>query len=197
MDTMHAPGGAEVRVPEAGAWVLDTAHTRVGFAARYMMLGKVRGHFATVDGTVRVGDSPETSEVEVTMDASSIDTNMEMRDDHLRSPDFLDVETYPTLTFRSTAVEKTGPATGLITGDLTIKAVTRPVVLEAEYLGMAPGPDGSERAAFSARGRIDREEWGIIWNVALETGGWLVGPTVDLEIEVMLTRGEDVPRAGA
>ena len=195
MDTMRSTRDTGLQVPEPGTWVLDKAHTRVGFAARYMMLGKVRGHFANVDGTVQVGETPETSELEVTIDAASIDTNMEMRDDHLRSSDFLDVETYPSLIFRSTEVERTGQTTGRITGHLTIKDLTKPVVLEAEYLGMAPGPDGSERAAFTARGKIDREEWGITWNVALETGGWLVGPTVGLEIEAMLTK--DARRPGA
>lgn len=188
MDTMEANAGPGMAVPAQGTWALDTAHTRVGFAARYMMLGKVRGYFAGVDGTVEVGETPESSLVEVTIDAATIDTNMEMRDNHLRSPDFLDVEVYPSITFRSTTVERTGETTGRITGDLTIKDVTRQVVLDAEYLGMAPGPDGSERAAFTARTEIDREDWGITWNVALETGGWLVGPTVGIEIEAMLSR---------
>src|SRR5206468_533579 len=134
----------------------------------------VRGRFGAHGGTIHIGESADDSWAEVTIDASSIDTNHSMRDDHLRSPDFLHVEEFPELRFRSNGLERTGPATLRVTGDLTIKDVTKPVVLDVEYGGYQPrDPMGRSRIAFTAKTEIDREEFGITWNQALETGGVL------------------------
>jgi polyisoprenoid-binding protein YceI len=170
--------------PAEGTWKLDQAHTNLGFVARYLMLTKVRGRFRDFDGTIHIGESPETSWVEVLMDAASIDSDNETRDEHLRSPDFLDVERFPKLTFRSTRVDVSGDTSLRVTGDLTIRDVTRPVVLDVEFDGLTKGIRGDERAAFSASTEIDREDWGIMWNMALETGGVLVGKRVRIELEI-------------
>jgi polyisoprenoid-binding protein YceI len=148
------------------------------------MLTKVRGRFRDFEGTIHIADSPEESWVEVSIDTASIDTDTPTRDDHLRSPDFLDVASFPKMTFRSTKVERTGDMTLRVTGDLTIRDVTRPIVLDVEYDGTTRGIRGDVRAAFTASAEIDREEWGITWNMALETGGVLVGKRVRIELDV-------------
>jgi polyisoprenoid-binding protein YceI len=179
---------AGVELPPVGTWVFDKAHTTVGFVARHM-LTRVRGRFNEFDGTVIVGQGPEDSSVEVEIDLASVETKTDMRDDHLRSPDFFDIEKYPTMTFRSREVRPTGGSTFQIVGDLTIKDITNEVVLDAEFLGFGPGPQGSEGpvvAAFTAKAEVDREAWDLTWNLALETGGWLVGRTVQLEIDTEL-----------
>jgi polyisoprenoid-binding protein YceI len=176
-----------VELPLAGTWVFDKAHTSIEFVARHM-LTKVRGRFNEYDGKVVIAERPEDSFAEVEIDAASIETKTDMRDGHLRSPDFLDVERFPKLTFRSTAVRPTGGSTFRLEGDLTIKDVTRPVVLDAEFLGWGPShdPDAPPKATFSAWTEIDREDWDMTWNVAVETGGWLVGKKVRIEIETEL-----------
>jgi polyisoprenoid-binding protein YceI len=175
--------------PPAGDWEIDAGHSDVTFTARYMMLTKVRGRFGTHAGTIHIGEGLEDSRAEVTIDASSIDTNHPQRDDHLRSPDFLHVDGFPTLSFRSTRLEQTGPATLRVTGDLTIKDITKPVVLDVTYQGYAPRDlMGRSRIAFTAKTEIDREEFGITWNQALETGGVLVGRKVGIELEVQAIR---------
>jgi len=138
-----------------------------------------------VDGTIVIGETLEDSYAEVELDATSIETKTGMRDDHLRSADFLDAETYPKLTFRSREIRPTGDRTFQLVGDLTIKDVTNEVVLDAEFhgFGTGPMPDAPIHAAFSATAEIDREDWGMTWNVAVETGGWLVSKKVRLEIE--------------
>lgn len=175
------------QLPPAGVWTFDKAHTRIEFVARHM-LTKVRGRFAEFDGTVTIGDHPEDSHVEVQLQAASISTDTDMRDDHLRSDDFLEVDTYPTLTFRSKELRPTGANTFELVGDLTIKGITREVVLGAEFNGWGPGmtPERPPIAAFSARTEIDREAWDMTWNVAVETGGWLVSRKVQIEIETEL-----------
>jgi polyisoprenoid-binding protein YceI len=175
------------QLPPAGAWVFDPNHTSVEFVARHM-LSRVRGRFNEFDGTIVIAERPEDSHVEVEIDAASIETKTDMRDDHLRSGDFLDVERYPKLTFRSTAVRPTGSGAFDLEGDLTIKDVTNPVVLHAEFLGWGPGPspDSPTKAFFSAWTEIDREDWDMTWNVAVETGGLLVGKKVRIEIETEL-----------
>lgn len=172
-----------VAAPPVGTYKLDPAHTTIGFVAKHMMFTKVRGHFAEFDGEVVVGESPADSSVEVTVQADSLTTGVDARDQHLRSKDFFEIERYPQVTFRSTRVEWTGRNTFRLTGDLTVRDVTRTVALEAEYEGGARDPWGGYRIAFAARGEVDREDWGITWNVALETGGVLVGRKVALEIE--------------
>src|SRR5207248_75272 len=141
---------AETGLPERGTWKIDPAHSGVGFVARHMMVSKVRGGFGVFSGTIEVGDSPETSSVEVEIDAASVQTGNEGRDQHLRSPDFLDVETYPRITFRSTRVERTGDSSLRVEGDLTIRDVTKPVTLDAHFHGMAGDPLGNTRIGFSA-----------------------------------------------
>lgn len=173
-----------VEAPRAGTWTIDAAHSSVEVIARHLMLAKVRGRFGSFAGEIVVGDTPEDSSVEVTIDAASIDTGETKRDEHLRSPDFLDVENHPTLTFRSSGARRTSERTLEVDGDLTIRGVARPVTLDVEYLGVTQDPWGNTRAAFSATTEIDREEFGITWNQALETGGVMVGRKLKVELEV-------------
>ncbi len=178
-----------VALPPAGTWVFDPAHTTIEFVARHM-LTKVRGRFNAYDGTIVIADRPEESTAFVEIDAASLETKTDMRDDHLRSADFLDVERFPKLTFRSTELRPTGGSTFRLVGDLTIKDITHPVVLDAEFLGWGPGPmaESPTKAFFSARTEIDREAWDMTWNMAVETGGLLVGKRVQIEIETELNR---------
>lgn len=170
-------------------WNIDTSHTRALFAVRHMMISTVRGQFDKVSGKVDFNqDNPELSSVEVSIDAASFDTKDPQRDAHLRSPDFLDVEKYPFITFKSTKVEKTGDNTGLITGDLTIRDVTRPVTLNTEFNGVAKAPWGTTSAGFTATTKINRKDFGLVWNVALETGGVLVGEEVSITLEVEIIK---------
>jgi len=164
------------QLPPAGTWTFDKNHTNVEFVARHM-ISKVRGRFNGFDGTVVIGERPEDSYAEVELDAASIETKTEMRDNHLRSADFFDAENYPKLTFRSREVRPTGSSSFQLVGDLTIKDVTKEIVLDAEFLGWGPGPspEGPMIAAFTASAEIDREAWGLTWNMAVETGGLLVG----------------------
>jgi polyisoprenoid-binding protein YceI len=174
--------------PAAGTWAIDPSHSSVDFVAKHLMVTKVRGTFGELEGTVVIGDTPEESSAEAVIKTASITTGDEKRDGHLRSPDFLDVENHPEMTFKTTRVESDGDGEGTVTGDLTIKGVTRPVTLKASFEGLAQDPWGGERAAFSAVGEIDREAWGMTWNQALETGGVLVSKKVKLEIDVQAVR---------
>ncbi|MGZ4139241.1 MAG: YceI family protein [Actinomycetota bacterium] len=176
----------DVEVPAPGVWQLDDGHTTVGFVARHLMVSKVRGRFEDVTGEITIGERPEDSRVDVTIEASSIRSDSPQRDEHLRSADFLDVERFKTLTFRSTSVEQTGPASLHVAGELTIRDQTRPVVLEVEFHGVQKAPWGATVAGFSARAEIDREDWGMTWNAALETGGLVVSKKVTIEIETEL-----------
>src|SRR2546428_2475954 len=172
-----------VSIPPAGAYELDRTHTVVGFVAR-PMLSKVRGEFTEFTGTIEVGDSPQDSHVDVEVKTGSITTHTEKRDQHLMSGDFLEIGKYPVLTFKSTAVRATGGTSFELDGDLTIKDVTRPVTLSGEFLGWGPNMEGKPMLAASAKTSIDREDWGMTWNMVVETGGFLVGKKVDIEIEV-------------
>ena len=178
------------KAPSEGTWTVDAAHTNVGFVARHLMVTKVRGHFTDVDGEVRIGSTPEDSSVEVRIGTASIDSGQPDRDTHLRSPDFLDVEKYPYLTFKSTKVEVTGDNTLKLHGDLTLLGVTKPVVLDVEYEGLTQQAPFGSRAGFSATTEIDREDWGLTWNMALETGGFLVSKKVKIELDVQLAQQE-------
>jgi polyisoprenoid-binding protein YceI len=180
-------------------WTFDPAHTVISFSARHMMVMNVRGSFKQASGTIWFDPSqPLAGKVDVEIDAASIDTGVADRDNHLKSPDFLDVANFPTLTFVSKHVEQTGEGEGVITGDLTIRGVTREVKLRTEFNGTATDPWGNEKAGFTATTRINREDWGLNWNVALETGGWLVGKEIriDLEIEAAKVK-EEVAEAAA
>ncbi|HET7584130.1 MAG TPA: YceI family protein [Gemmatimonadaceae bacterium] len=177
---------------EAGVttWKLDPAHTLVEFSAKHMMITTVKGRFTEVEGTIHADeDDISRSSVEARMKAASIDTRVEQRDNHLRSADFLDAEKFPDITFRSTKVEGTKEKFR-ITGDLTIRGTTRPVTLEATFEGRGKDPWGGERAGFSARGKIDRREFGLTWNQALETGGVLVGHDIKIEIDAQAVRAQ-------
>jgi polyisoprenoid-binding protein YceI len=172
-----------IDLPPAGTWKIDTAHTSVEFVARHM-LTKARGRFSGFEGTIVVGEGPLDSSVEVTIQTATIDSNQEMRDNHLKGADFLDAERFPRMTFTSRKVRHTGGHELEIVGDLTIKGITREVVLEAELLGWGPGPQGGSVMSFSAKADINREDWDMTWNMVVETGGFLVSKKVALEIEV-------------
>ena len=167
-------------------WTIDPSHSTIEFVAKHMMITTVKGRFAEFEGTV-VADETNlaASTVEVTMQSASLDTRSEQRDAHLRSPDFLDVEQYPEVTFRSTRIEGTKDEFQL-TGDLTIRGVTRPVTLDVTFEGEGKDPWGGTRASFSARGKFDRRDYGLTWNVALETGGILVSNEVKINIEAQV-----------
>ncbi len=176
------------------AWMVDPAHTSVEFTAKHMMFTKVRGRFDKFSGTLNLDEQhPENSSVEGSIDVASIDTREPNRDAHLRSADFFDAEKYPTITFRSTRVEVTGVDRAKVYGDLTIKDVTRPIVLDAAVEGRGKDPWGNERWGLSARATVSRKDWGLTWNVALETGGWLVGDTINIEIEAEVVKQQPAP----
>ncbi|SCL23014.1 Polyisoprenoid-binding protein YceI [Micromonospora nigra] len=170
-------------IPAAGTYLLDVAHKRVGFLARHMMVSKVRGEFADATATITVAEDPMQSAVSATIQAASITTAQADRDAHLRSPEFLDVAAFPTLEFRSTGVKSRDGNEFVLTGELTIKGVSRTVDLEVEFEGVGRSPFGQDIFGFSASTEIDREDFGLTWNVALETGGVLVGKKVKIEIE--------------
>jgi polyisoprenoid-binding protein YceI len=173
-----------VEIPAAGTWAIDPSHTHAGFSVRHLMVSKVRGRFAAVSGTVTIAEDPLDSHVEVAIDTASIDTRDEQRDAHLRSPDFFDVENYPTMTYRSTAVRPAGKGRWLVEGELTLHGVTRSVPLEVTFEGAGSDPWGGVRAGFSARAEIDREDFNLTWNQVLETGGIAVGKKVAIDLEV-------------
>lgn len=170
-------------IPTAGTYALDVAHKRVGFVARHMMVSKVRGEFNEATATITVAEDPLQSSVAATIQAASIDTTQADRDAHLRSPEFLDSDKFPTLEFRSTGVKSRNGNEFVLAGELTIKDVTRPVELEVEFEGVGRSPFGQDIFGFSASTEIDREEFGLTWNVALETGGVLVSRKIKIEIE--------------
>ncbi len=168
------------------AWKLDPTHTMVEFSARHMMFTTVRGRFADVDGTVTIaGTTPDSASIQATMKAASIDTRTEQRDQHLRSADFLNAEQYPDVTFRSTKISGSRERFTL-TGDLTIRDVTKPITLDVTFEGTGQDPWGGQRMGFSADGKLDRREFGLTWNQALEAGGVLVSHEIKIHIEAQL-----------
>ena len=177
-----------VEVPAPGAYAIDASHSHVGFSVRHVMVSRTKGRFGEVEGNVVIGEDPLDSSVEVTIQAASIDTRDEARDAHLRSPDFLDVEAFPTLEYRSSAVRPAGKGRWTVEGELTVKGVTHPVPLEVTFEGGARDPWGSSRIGFTARTELDREAFGLTWNQALETGGVLVGKQVKIDIEAEAIR---------
>jgi polyisoprenoid-binding protein YceI len=171
-------------------WKLDPSHSTIEFSAKHMMFTTVKGRFADVDATIVANDdSPEGASLEVTMQTASIDTRSEMRDNHLRSADFLDAEKFPTITFKSAAIAGRKESFS-ITGDLTIHGVTRQVTLDVAYEGAGIDPWGGQRMGFSASGKIDRRDFGLTWNQALEAGGVLVSNDIRINIDAQLTRVE-------
>jgi len=177
-----------VSIPAPGTFTIDPAHTTVGFLARHLMVSKVRGSFTEVAGSITVGEDPLASAVEATIGAASITTGAPDRDGHLRSGDFLDVEKYPNLTFRSLRVARGSGNEFVVVGELTIRGVTREVELQVEFEGVVVNPWGQEVIGITASTEIDREEFGITWNQALETGGVLVGKKVKIEISAQAKR---------
>lgn len=172
----------------SGRYTLDPSHTHVGFAARHAMVTTVRGHFRELEGTATIDTAdPSASGVSLSLDVSSVSTGNADRDGHLVSGDFFDAETYPAITFASTAVERDG-ATWTITGDLTIKDVTRPVTVEFEETGSARDPFGNLRVGFEGEVSVNRRDWGLTWNAALETGGVLVSDKIKLVFDVSAIR---------
>jgi polyisoprenoid-binding protein YceI len=166
-------------------WNIDTGHSAIHFGVRHMMFTKTRGRFTRWSGELRLDPSNlPASSVEVTIDAASIDTGDQQRDGHLRSPDFLEAEKFPTLVFRSTKVDDLGDGKLRVSGDLTIRGVTRPVVLDTEYGGRMKDPWGNDRAGFTAKTSIDRSDFGLRWNMALEGGGLVLGNKVEIELEL-------------
>ena len=166
-------------------WKLDSAHTQITFSAKHMMVTNVRGTFHEVDGTIELDEAdPTRSHGEFRVAAASIDTNFGARDAHLKSADFFDAERYPWITFRSTAITPAGGDRYTVTGDLTIRDVTQPLSFDVELEGIVRGMSGQRHAGFSASTKVQREAWGLNWNVALEQGGWLVGKEIKREIAV-------------
>jgi polyisoprenoid-binding protein YceI len=166
-------------------WAIDSSHSGIHFSVRHMVIAKVRGQFARWAGTILAEDGDlGRATVDVVIDATSIDTGVGDRDTHLKSADFLNVATYPEITFKGTRVERQGEDQLKVIGDLTIRGVTREVALEVEYSGRARDPWGNERAGFAAKTAIDRKEFGLTWNQLLEAGGVMVGDRVTIEIEV-------------
>ncbi|MGC5584377.1 YceI family protein [Ornithinimicrobium sp. W1679] len=171
-----------------GTYTIDPSHSRLGFSARHAMVTKVRGAFNEVGGQATTAPGLENASVEVTIQTASVDTRSADRDAHLTSADFFDVEQYPTMTFRSTDVAAADDDTLRVTGDLTIKDVTRPVTVDFEYAGAAQDPFGNTRIGFEGSTVVNRKDFGLTWNAALETGGVLVSDKATLEFEISLIK---------
>ncbi len=173
------------RTDLTGDYVIDPAHTRIGFVARHAMVTKVRGSFKDFEGKIHIdGEDPARSSAEVTIQARSIDTRNEDRDAHLRSNDFFAMEKYPEITFATTKVEPVDDSTFRVTGDLTVRGETRPITMEVEHTGAAIDPWDNLRVGFEGSVTVNRKDWGINWNAALEAGGVLVSEKATLEFEV-------------
>jgi polyisoprenoid-binding protein YceI len=170
----------------ATSWRLDPAHTDIAFSAKHMMITTVRGSFADVDGTLEIEESEApTARGEIRVKTASINTGFGARDEHLRSPDFFDAATWPEIVVRFDAVEATGKDRFRVNADVTIRDVTQSVPFEVEYVGTTTNMKGGRHIAFTAQATIDREAWGLTWNMALEQGGWLVGKEIKLLVEVV------------
>ncbi len=174
-------------------WNIDTAHTDVLFSAKHMMVTTVRGKFADVSGTISLDEeNPAASTGAFTVAVASLNTGVDQRDGHLRSADFFDAGNHPNATFTTTRIAPKGSNDYAVTGDLTIRGTTHPVTFDVELLGLYTGMNGARRAGFHATGKINREDFGLNWNVALETGGWLVGKDIKLEFDLAVEQAEAV-----
>jgi polyisoprenoid-binding protein YceI len=177
-------------------WEIDSSHSGIHFSVRHMVVAKVRGQFARWSGTFVAEDGDlARAKANVAIDASSIDTGVAERDAHLKSSDFLDVASFPDITFKSNGVEKLSDETLRVSGELTIRGVTREVVLDVEYAGRTKDPWGNERAGFTAKTALDRKDFGLTWNQVLEAGGVMVGDRVTIEIEVEAVKQSAVKAA--
>jgi polyisoprenoid-binding protein YceI len=181
-----------VELPAPGRWLIDPGHAEVGFVGRHLMFTKVRGRFRVVDGFVDIADDPNDSTVEATIGMASVDTGDDTRDQHLRSADLFDVARHSVAVFRGRTHGCSGRH-GRLRGDLTLKGMTRPVELEVSYQGAVTDPWGGQRAVFSAVGTINREDWGISWNLPLASGGLLVSKDIRLELELETIREQPAP----
>ena len=174
------------------SWQIDASHSHIYFTARHMMISKVRGQFESFDGTIDFDpENPENTTVDISIAIDSLTTRDDQRDNHLKSPDFFDASQYPTMSFKSTRVEQIDENRGKLFGDLTIRDVTKPVVLDVDHAGQAKSPWGTISAGFSGSTTVNRKEWGLNWNQALETGGVLVGDKINIEIELELVNQEE------
>ena len=188
---MQSMSTVTVPATDTGTYAIDPAHSRIGFAVRHAMVTKVRGSFNEFDGTGYFdAENPANSELALTIKAASIDTRNADRDARLRSDDFFDVETYPEISFVSSSVEQTRAGEYLVTGDLTIKGVTQPVTVTFEYTGAAVDPFGNHRIGFEGTAKVNRKDWGVSWNAALEAGGVVISETATLEFEVSAVRAD-------
>jgi polyisoprenoid-binding protein YceI len=174
---------ASIKDLPAGSWTVDPSHTEIGFVARHLMVTKVRGQFKDVEGTAKVGDDIRDSLVTAVVRLDSVDTGSADRDAHLKSADFFDVENNPTMSFTSTEVTEDS-----LKGDLTIKGITKPVAFDLDFNGVATDPWGNVKAGFEAETEINRKDWGLEWNVALEGGGVLVSEKIKIKLDVQLTK---------
>ena len=175
--------------PGTAVWSIDPSHSNVEFSVRHLMIATVKGRFADVEGSVTIDEAePSRSNVDVRIKTASIDTRSEQRDNHLRSADFFDAANFPLIAFQSRKVERKGEGKFAVTGDLTMHGVTRSVVLSAIEEGRARDPWGNDRVAFSASAKVDRKDFGLQWNVALETGGVMVGDEIKISLDVELVR---------
>lgn len=192
MSSTSTPGtSAPITTEKTGVakWVIDPSHSLVEFSVKHMMIATVKGRFGAIDGVITVDPNDlTTASVHVKIDVSSIDTREVKRDEHLRSADFFDVEKFPQITFQSRSITPAGDGEYNLVGDLTMHGVTRPVTLVSTFTGQGKDPWGNDRIAFSAEGKVDRKEFGLTWNAALEAGGVLVGDQVKISIEVEAIR---------
>ena len=190
-DTSQAPATREhagAQIPLPGTYTIDATHSTIGFVAKHLVVAKVRGHFSEFEGSITFAENPLESTATLDILAASISTNEKNRDDHLRTGDFLLVEEHPTLTFRTTGLQSKGGGKYVLTGDLTVRGVTKSVDLAVELEGVVRDPWGGERVAFTASTEIDRDEFGVSFNQALETGGVMIGKKVKLELEIEAVR---------
>jgi polyisoprenoid-binding protein YceI len=172
-----------VEYPAVGTYTIDPSHTELGFAVRHMAVSKVRGRFSTFEGTLDLAENPADSKISVTIQAGSVDTRDENRDNHLRTNDFFDVENHPTWTFVSTSITAEGGTDFKVVGDLTIRGVTKSVTLDASLEGVVKDPYGNHRVGFSASTTINREDFGVAFGAVMEAGGLVVAKKVDIQIE--------------
>lgn len=180
-------------------YTIDPSHSRIGFAGRHMVFTKVRGQFTDFTATVEVPDDKDATQAKVTasIKTASVDSGNEQRDGHLRSGDFFDAEQYPEMTFTSTSVRSLGDNTHEVTGDLTIRGTTRPITLRTTVEGPLQDPWGNERYGVEAKAKINRKDWGLNWNLALEAGGVLVSEDIEIEIEAAFVRSLQAAEQGA
>ena len=180
------------------SWQIDPVHTHIEFSVRHLMITNVRGQFDKFTGTIEFDEqNPAQTKVDVQIDAASINTKAADRDNHLRSADFLDAANYPTITFKSKNIALQDKTHARLTGDLTIRGVTNEVVLDVEYVGAQKTPWGGTNAGFNAQTKINRKDWGLVWNVGLETGGVLVGDELTVSIEAELSKVQEQASAAA